>query len=616
MPTGVEEAAALAGIIGLAFQCLQGCVYGFKLLNTALHLGKDSAFIRCALLLEEYRLLHWAKSSGLADESLIDNLDAKVVQETIAELQILLTDAEVLQKRYKLDIRFEPPTNSASHGDEYHPISDEDLRFLENDALQRERAKIMARSKAIQKDVSAIKKFWFAAVDKDKFSNLLASIGKLNDGLESLLNAVQQDATRQDLRSLRLQGIAAANELRDIKNLFEALTLGHYGEQDLARFKQFKSFRESESKEDAVVKELEQLLRQKPSSFTIVLEELSADKLKQKAAVPAAPLAAAVQKYEDLAVYVEWKQYGWTARSLENKKRVIHNIETLALLLGAPKNPEFRTLRCRGMLEDIKSESYRLVYYWPSGYDGDENPTSLKKIMSSPGLPSLTERMQVARNMANSLLLLQACNWLHKAICSQNVLFFPKKNIKPLTDPYLVGFEYSRPDAVGEPSELPDDPELTIYRHPSYLKKSRPPFDKVFDIYSLGLILIELAQWRPLQQIYLKVLRNQYLEQNVTDKKQRSSFWKTEDGKSVEKGLLENCNQNNLETLRKKFLEELSSDNDEIAFRTGSKYAGAVRFCLGEDLDKFIGTRSQADEKALQEAFFVNVVRRLDELVV
>lgn len=615
MPTGLEEGAAIAGLIGLSFQCLQGCLYGFKLFNTALNVGKESAFIRCALILEEYRLLYWAKSSGLANGRLNNNLDPSVVKETVAELQIILTNTELLQKRYKLDIKFMPPESAGPHSEEYHSISDQNFGFLENAALQRERANITARSKTIQKDVPALKKFWFAAVDKDKFANLIAEISKLIDGLESLLNAVERDTTRQALKSIRLQSIAAANDIKDIKSLLEALIMGAHGEEDLAEFKQFKAFTESASREESTQKEFERLLRQKPGSATNYLEDLSGSKLKEKPAVPTNPNTSVVQTYDGLTVYVEWKKYGWAARSKESLKKAVASIETLALLLGANKSRDFHTLRCKGLLEDARSESYRLIYYWPAESSGSETSASLRKHLSSPSLPSLSDRISVARKMANSLLLLQASNWLHKAICSRNVLFFPIEGASPLSNPYVVGFEYSRPDLEDEPSQLPDDPEVRLYSHPAYLQGEKHAFDKVFDIYAFGLVLIELAHWRPLKHIYLEVMRRDYLKQHEGKRKERN-FWDSEEGKMAQQQFFESCDHSNLLALRKYLLAQLTPERNEIAFRTGEKYTQAVRFCLSEELDGFIGKRSLDEVKALQGGLFENVVRPLSALVV
>jgi hypothetical protein len=70
-------------------------------------------------------------------------------------------------------------------------------------------------------------------------------------------------------------------------------------------------------------------------------------------------------------------------------------------------------------------------------------------------------------------------------------------------NPYISGFEHARPDASGKSSESPDvRMEWEIYRHPDYQgignrKKAR----KTYDIYSLGVIMVEIAHWRQIGDI-------------------------------------------------------------------------------------------------------------------
>lgn len=221
----------------------------------------------------------------------------------------------------------------------------------------------------------------------------------------------------------------------------------------------------------------------------------------------------------------------------------------------------------------------------------------------------------MARKIANRLLLLQASNWLHKAICSRNVLFFPIEGGSHFSNPFVVGFEYSRPDLEDEHSQLPEDPEMRLYSHPAYLQGENHAFDKVFDIYAFGLVLIELANWKPLTHIYLEVMLDVYLEQHKEKRKQRK-FWGSDEGKIVQKNFFEAFDHNNLLALRKHLLSLLTPEKNEIAFRIGEKFTQAVWICLGEELDWFIRKRSLGEVKALQEALFSNVVNPLSDLVV
>lgn len=82
--------------------------------------------------------------------------------------------------------------------------------------------------------------------------------------------------------------------------------------------------------------------------------------------------------------------------------------------------------------------------------------------------------------------------------------------------PYLVGFEYSRPDAHGEQTENVVDKEgHKFYRHPEAravpVADVQQPlggagrYSKVYDIYSLGVILMELGLFKSAQRIVAEV---------------------------------------------------------------------------------------------------------------
>jgi hypothetical protein len=73
--------------------------------------------------------------------------------------------------------------------------------------------------------------------------------------------------------------------------------------------------------------------------------------------------------------------------------------------------------------------------------------------------------------------------------------------------PYLVGFEYSRPDALGERTEnIVEKDDHKFYRHPKAhvipVADFQQPlggagrYSKAYDIYSLGVILVELGLFK------------------------------------------------------------------------------------------------------------------------
>jgi hypothetical protein len=69
----------------------------------------------------------------------------------------------------------------------------------------------------------------------------------------------------------------------------------------------------------------------------------------------------------------------------------------------------------------------------------------------------------------------------------------------------LSGFEYSRPDISGTSTSIPPvHAEWEIYRHPDYQGMKPQPARKTYDIYSLGIVLIEIALWQSIGTIMKK----------------------------------------------------------------------------------------------------------------
>jgi len=128
--------------------------------------------------------------------------------------------------------------------------------------------------------------------------------------------------------------------------------------------------------------------------------------------------------------------------------------------------------------------------------------------------PDLGERFRLSHTLSVALWSLHSLDWLHKSLCSSNVLFFPSAfsrdaaqstvataSVPEISKPYLLGFDASRPDHIGEMSVASKNHAASdIYRHPNSLNgMSRRPYCKSYDIYSLGLVLLEIGLWKVLQ---------------------------------------------------------------------------------------------------------------------
>lgn len=94
---------------------------------------------------------------------------------------------------------------------------------------------------------------------------------------------------------------------------------------------------------------------------------------------------------------------------------------------------------------------------------------------------------------------------VHESFRSENVLFFPLKESHgdkgrfvpgtqlDLSEPWILGFEFSRPETYF--SEGRGDMCLSrdVYRHPDRQKHPSKVFNKIHDIYALGVVLLEIG---------------------------------------------------------------------------------------------------------------------------
>jgi len=120
----------------------------------------------------------------------------------------------------------------------------------------------------------------------------------------------------------------------------------------------------------------------------------------------------------------------------------------------------------------------------------------------------VTARLNITLSICRTLVTLHTAGWLHKDLRSENVLFFPSSSGSLISSlparPYLTGFAFSRFDFPEAISEQPSaDPSHDIYRHPQALGEPSTSFNKHMDMYSLGTIMVEIAEWRPLKHIIL-----------------------------------------------------------------------------------------------------------------
>jgi len=176
-----------------------------------------------------------------------------------------------------------------------------------------------------------------------------------------------------------------------------------------------------------------------------------------------------------------------------------NEIQRLAQVLASAGSLHLSTLEFRGYINQEEEKRYAFVFEYPRDSEISE-PVTLNDAITSPDPDdhaSLFEiRFHIARVLTRSLSAFHADGWVHESICSQSVVFFRNHDSKTMYHkPYLVNFEYARP-ATGDTSFASSEVLSTrVYLHPERQQVPPKKFRKEHDLYSLGVVLLELGLW-------------------------------------------------------------------------------------------------------------------------
>ena len=323
-----------------------------------------------------------------------------------------------------------------------------------------------------------------------------------------------------------------------------------------------------------------------------------------------------------VVVLIEWRlQKAETSRSGLGEEELRARREHIVGLLHrtATTDEDFRVLDCVGytLSAGYTPDGHCLplvgfVYNYPSFASPKQMPVTLRSMLDDAyhaeknDVPDLGKRLHLAKAISVSLYQLQCAGWIHRKLSSYNIVFFADRSTGDIDValPFICGWQYSRPDdQLYQPfSEYSGRGigDLDMYVHPARLvsRSSKilfPRFRRSYDIFSLGVVLLEVAFWEPIIVLGSEKDREEMHNFGPSDSGRRARDW------------------------RKAFLD---ITQQEMAAEVGVTYRDVVIRCL-EGVIRSARNGAQRgrheedndfEEPGLEKEFFWKVVQPLNGL--
>ncbi len=209
-------------------------------------------------------------------------------------------------------------------------------------------------------------------------------------------------------------------------------------------------------------------------------------------------------------VWIEWKNYEHTSRTVPATctNRAQKLIGLLRYLLG-------HLPRSIGWIDDneVGGDEGSCVGFIFEILPGSRwTPLiTLNNLLYAGDGPSVESRRALAHGLANTVFYLYSISVCYGDLRSHNIVFYSNASAAEVDYAgfYLSRFELEQPIHGIDDTLCPPLGGDNLYRHPDDQGLTQT-FNPIFDTYSLGVVLIELAYWKPICEL----LREEPTEQH------------------------------------------------------------------------------------------------------
>ncbi|RMZ78799.1 hypothetical protein DV738_g3605, partial [Chaetothyriales sp. CBS 135597] len=563
--SGIDIAATVLGVVPVAFKA---AIEAWEILDDTLSYDGDTEDLIIRLETVKARLGIWAAKAGLTDGELRSPFHPveELLERTMSRIRDLIIEVEQQGKKYGIVASVPSDSDSkrstaavAQMRRSLHSIMTSSRPKSNLVQLAAREASLQSGSRKSERSVS--KRAYWAIHDKKKFEHFIDKLEQHVRGLQDLTVSTDRKEAQQEGTRLALEIVRGLSQPEDLLRL-QSLPESDNGLSQI---------------DVSLLAQLKAIMQQRIP--TIGARSTDTEDWSLAGSKPGDRAQTRFLKSGHLhseATYLfEKKEYDMNI-SDELKDLVRENIGKLVSLLGrSGSQQKLHTLQAVGYVDDPDFHCCWIVFQFPLGPVnlsalglGTIEPLSLYDLFLSPTKPPLEVRYRLAKRIVETFARLYGSGWMHKGINSKNIVF-PQvyslasvQSFASLQTALIQGFNYSRQMTQAQTidrGKVLNDLESAIYRHPSYQGEAASGYQIHYDIYSLGLVLLEIALWSPLMSL-LAAKHRPGKEPVVTLSPNMPSFHEIE---AIE--------------LKRRVLLRVGS---ELAYRVGTKYKDIVQWCL------------------------------------
>ncbi|KAF4472040.1 hypothetical protein FALBO_1054 [Fusarium albosuccineum] len=536
--------------------------------GTALHYFDDAEALTIALEIERLRLQTWGANSGLADGTLAPHL-AVASEILLRELDVIariFEDADKVRDRYGVQApaEGEPSTRVVSGliTRMRKSLRSSGVKLYGASSSDKDGDDVPATTKASTVSRSMSNRVRWVIKDRDQLKKLVTDLRDAIDLLNKLLTETQRRRFINDYERINVLVVGSAVDDKSLAMIRAAVDIER--DPDTLAKVDRKSLSTNETRQSSgpispvAMKSLRLAQYDLPPDFATCNRFLA-------------------PKKDSLTELYLFERKAFEPDLDHNSKTLLWNrVQKLISLLALPKSTSFKVPQAAGYIHDPEHYCWWLVFHFQpasgSTLETSSQPSSLLRLLQPDykPRPPLEQRFRIASDISSTLYELYSSNWMHKSIRSDNILFscveidsHPPANQLGL--PVVCGFEYSRLETEAQTidrSKANSNVNVAMYRHPDYQGEAAQGYKIQYDIYSLGLVLLEIGIWAPLTSLF--------------DSKRSKAPASGSAPPALPSGT-KHFHSPEAKLLRDRVTTTIRKD---LPFRMGSAYAGATQWCI------------------------------------